>query len=92
MAEAPVASDCRPRADGDVARRPDLRSSFAMANWRQRDGPVVILRNRLRIGRIASGRADRRTGLEWHQERKAGVENRFVSYDAQSRGRVIVRG
>src|SRR5437868_10464880 len=90
VAEASIAPDRCPRADGDVAERTDLRSPFAMANWRQRHGPLVILCHHFRFGRLAPGRADRGVGLERYQERKAGMEDRIVPHDAQSHRRVVV--
>ena len=69
MAEASVAPDHCARADGDVAERADLRSPLAMANWRQRLGAIVFLRDHFRLGRLALSRADRCVGLERHQKR-----------------------
>src|SRR5438552_19019271 len=91
LAKASIASDRCPRADGDVAERTDIRSSFAMANWWECHGPALVLRDHFRLGRLAFGCADRCVGLERHQERKAGLEDRPVPHDAQSRRRVIVR-
>ena len=85
MAEASVASNHCPRADGDVARCPHLRSSFAMEDRRQRHRPTLFLRHRFRIDRVAARCANRRGGLERHQERETGVENWVVSHDAESR-------
>src|SRR5207249_7662653 len=64
MAGSSAAPDHCACADGDVAERTDLRSPFAMANWWERNGPLVILRHHFRLGRLASGRAGRGVGLE----------------------------
>src|SRR5437773_9357203 len=58
MAEASIAPDHCPCANGNVAERTDLRSPFAMANWWERNGPLVILRHHFRLSRLASGRSD----------------------------------
>src|SRR6266436_4476955 len=90
MAQASIAPDRCPCADGDVAERTDLRSPFAMANWWECDGAIVILRDHFRPGRLAPGRSDWGVGLERYQERKAGLEDRIVPHDAQSHRRVVV--
>src|SRR5437773_1104581 len=90
MAGSPIAPDHCPCADGDVAKRTDLRSPFAMADWRQRHGPLVILRHLFRFGGLAPRRADWSVGLERYQERKAGMEDRALPHDDQSHRRVVV--
>src|SRR5436309_605886 len=64
MAGPSAAPDHCPCADGDVAERTDLRSPFAMANWWERNGPLVILRHHFRLGRLAPSRSDWGVGLE----------------------------
>ena len=64
MAEASIAPDRCPCADGDVAERTDLRYPFAMANWWECNGPLVILRHHFRLGRFAPSRSDWSLGLE----------------------------
>src|SRR5438046_4250817 len=90
MAEASIASHRCPCANGDVAERTDLRSPFAMANWWERNGPLVILRDPFRLGCVVPSCADRWVGLERHFERKAGVDDRAISHAAQAYRRVVV--
>src|SRR5206468_6092808 len=84
MARASVAPDPYPCPDGDVAGRAHLRFAFAMADRRQRHGPIIILCDPFRSGDRVAGGADRPCRLEWDQERKAGLENWVVSHGAQS--------
>src|SRR6266487_14895 len=83
MARASLAPDRSARADGDVARRADLRPAFAMGDWRQCHGPALFLRNHFRTGCITPGRADRSGRLDRHQKRKTGVEDWIVSHGTQ---------
>ena|SRR5258708_308553 len=53
MARAPVASDPRACADGDVARRTDLRSSFTVEYRWERHGAFVVLPLFLSLAGIA---------------------------------------
>ena len=83
MARASIAPNPCPCANGDVAGRAHLRFAFAISDRWQRDGPIIILRNRFRFGSCAPGGADWISRLEWNQEGKAGMENRPVSHVAQ---------
>src|SRR6266487_6347024 len=90
MAGTSVAPNRCARADGDVARRAGLRSSFAIGDWRQRHGAALFLCDHFRSGRVAPGNTHRSGRLDRDQERKAGVENRVVSHGTESCRRLVV--